>query len=173
MKTLFLLRHCQANQFEENINDHEKKLNEEGLKEAILLSKWFKKNNILLDYIVASSAKRTLETANIVFSNMKDKINKKKELYLCSHNEVIGEFKSLDNYINNAVVVGHEPSISESLKFLIFNTRPDLNYVINSLYPTGALAILHFSIKSWKELDSKTGVLDAFITPNYLEKNAE
>ena len=33
-------------------------------------------------------------------------------------------------------------------------------------------SILHFSIKSWNELDEKTGTLDAFITPLYLEKNA-
>ena len=171
MKTLFLLRHCQTNQFEENINDHEKKLNEKGVKEANLLNKWFNNNNMLLDHIISSSAARTLETANIVFSNMEDRINKRKKLYLCSYTEVIKELRSLDNYINNAVIVGHEPSISESLKFLIFNTRPDLVYVTSSLYPTGALSIIHFNIKNWNDLDEKTGVLDAFITPNYLEKN--
>ncbi|MAJ24597.1 MAG: hypothetical protein CMP36_03710 [Rickettsiales bacterium] len=171
MKTLFLLRHCEANQFEENTNDYEKKLNVRGIEEARLLSKWFDDNNILSDYILSSSAARTLETSNIIFSKIKDKIHKRKELYLCSYTEIIRELKALDNNINKVALIGHEPSISESLKYLIFNSRPDLDYVAKSLYPTGAISIIHFSIKNWAELDEKTGILDAFITPHYLEKN--
>ncbi len=37
MKTLFLLRHCEANQFDEKTTDHNKELNEKGKNEAILL----------------------------------------------------------------------------------------------------------------------------------------
>ena len=69
MKNLFLLRHCEAYHFEENKSDHEKQLNENGRKSARLLKNWFEKNDIVLDYILTSSANRTLTTANIIFSN--------------------------------------------------------------------------------------------------------
>ena len=171
MKTLFLLRHCEAYQFEENKTDHDKKLNENGKKSAELLNRWFKKSNIIIDHILVSSAVRTLTTANIIFSNIRSKMHEKKELYLCDYKEIIKELGLLDNSFNNVMVIGHEPSISESLKFLISYCRPDLNYVTNSLYPTGGLSILNFSIKNWHEIDEKTGILDAFITPDYLKKN--
>ena len=66
--------------------------------------------------------------------------------------------------------MGHEPSISESLKFLISYCRPDLEYVPKSLYPTGGLSVINFNITNWNKIDEKTGILDAFITPQYLEE---
>ena len=171
LKNLFLLRHCEANHFEENKSDFEKQLNENGEKEAKLLKNWFDKNNIILDHILVSSANRTSKTANIIFENFKKKIIEKKDLYLCSYKEVVRELKLLDNKFDNVIIIGHEPSISESLKFLTSYTRPDLEYVINSLYPTGGLAVLNLNISNWNLIDEKTGVLDAFITPAYIKEN--
>ena len=170
MKNLFLLRHCEANNFEEKKSDHEKQLNENGRKCAKLLKNWFEKNNIVLDYILTSSANRTLTTANIIFSDYENKIYQKKELYLCDYKEILKEIKILDNNFNSVIIVGHEPSISESLKFLISYCRPDLEYVAKSLYPTGGLSIINFNVTNWNEIEEKTGILDAFITPQYLEE---
>ena len=170
MKNLFLLRHCEAYHFEENKSDHEKQLNENGRKCARLLKNWFKKNNIVLDYILTSSANRTLTTANIIFSNYENKIYQKKELYLCDYKDILKELKILDNKLNSVIIVGHEPSISESLKFLISYCRPDLAYVTKSFYPTGGLSVINFNITNWNKIEEKTGILDAFITPHYLEE---
>ena len=170
MKNLFLLRHCEAYHFEENKSDHEKQLNENGRKCARLLKNWFENNKIVLDYILTSTANRTLTTANIIFSNYENKIYQKKELYLCDYNEILKELKILDNNFNSVIIVGHEPSISESLKFLISYCRPDLEYVTKSLYPTGGLSVINFNITNWNKIDEKTGILDAFITPHYLEE---
>ena len=170
MKNLFLLRHCEANHFEENKSDHEKQLNDNGRKCARLLKNWFEKNDIVLDYILTSSANRTLTTANIIFGNYENKIYQKRELYLCDYKEILEELKILDNNFNSVIIVGHEPSISESLKFLISYCRPDLEYVTKSLYPTGGLSVINFNITNWNKIDEKTGILDAFITPQYLEE---
>ena len=170
MKNLFLLRHCEANHFEENKSDHEKQLNENGRKCARLLKNWFEKNNIVLDYILTSSANRTLTTANIIFSDYENKIYQKKELYLCDYKDILKELKILDNNFNSVIIVGHEPSISESLKFLISYCRPDLEYVTKSFYPTGGLSVINFNITNWNKIEEKTGILDAFITPHYLEE---
>ena len=170
MKNLFLLRHCEAHHFEENKSDHEKQLNENGRKCARLLKNWFEKNDIILDYILTSSANRTFTTANIIFSNYENKICQKKELYLCDSKEILKEVKLLDNNFNSVVIVGHEPSISESLKFLTSYCRPDLEYVAKSLYPTGGLSVINFNVTNWNKIEEKTGILDAFITPQYLEE---
>ena len=170
MKNLFLLRHCEAYNFEENKSDYEKQLNENGRKCARLLKNWFEKNNIVLDYVLTSSANRTLTTANIIFSDYENKIYQKKELYLCDYKDILKELKILDNNFNSVIIVGHEPSISESLKFLISYCRPDLEYVTKSFYPTGGLSVINFNITNWNKIEEKTGILDAFITPHYLEE---
>ena len=170
MKNLFLLRHCEAYHFEENKSDHEKQLNDNGRKCARLLKNWFEKNNIVLDYVLTSSANRTLTTANIIFGNYENKIYQKRELYLCDYKEILEELKILDNNFNSVIIVGHEPSISESLKFLISYCRPDLEYVTKSQYPTGGLSVINFNIINWNKIEEKTGILDAFITPHYLEE---
>ena len=170
MKNLFLLRHCEAYHYEENKSDHEKQLNDNGRKCARLLKNWFEKNNIVLDYILTSSANRTLTTANIIFGNYENKIYQKRELYLCDYKEILEELKILDNNFNSVIIVGHEPSISESLKFLISYCRPDLAYVTKSFYPTGGLSVINFNITNWNKIEEKTGILDAFITPHYLEE---
>ena len=170
MKNLFLLRHCEANNFEEKKSDHEKQLNENGRKCAILLKNWFEKNDIALDHIITSSANRTFTTASIIFSNYENKIYQKKELYLCDYKEILKVLKLLDNNFSSVVIVGHEPSISESLKFLTSHCRPDLEYVTESLYPTGGLSVINFNVTNWNKIEEKTGILDAFITPQYLEE---
>ena len=170
MKNLFLLRHCEAYHYEENKSDHEKQLNDNGRKCARLLKNWFEKNDIVLDYILTSSANRTLTTANIIFSDYENKIYQKKELYLCDYKDILKELKILDNNFNSVIIVGHEPSISESLKFLISYCRPDLAYVTKSFYPTGGLSVINFNITNWNKIEEKTGILDAFITPHYLEE---
>jgi len=170
LKNLFLLRHCEAYHFEENKSDHEKQLNDNGRKCARLLKNWFEKNNIVLDYVLTSSANRTLTTANIIFSDYENKIYQKKELYLCDYKDILKELKILDNNFNSVIIVGHEPSISESLKFLISYCRPDLEYVTKSFYPTGGLSVINFNITNWNKIEEKTGILDAFITPHYLEE---
>ncbi len=171
MKKLFLIRHCEANQFEENTADHEKKLNDNGLEDAQKLNEWFTKNDIKLDTIYSSSAIRTTETANLVFNKYIDKIKTKDSLYLCSKTEIIKLLKGLDEKILDVALIGHEPSTSECLKYLIGSFRPDLEKVISFPYPAGGVAIIYFNIKEWIELDEKTGILDAFITPAYLKNN--
>ncbi len=171
MKRVFLLRHCEAHQFQDETSDYEKGLNEVGMKDSHILNKWFDDNRISLDCIIVSSAYRTVQTAKNVFLNHKEKIREKKSLYLCNTAEVISELKSLNDTFTDIALIGHEPSISESLKYLIINYRADLSYALNNPYPTGGLAIIHFDLVSWKEIDEKTGILDAFITPSYLVEN--
>jgi len=111
LKNLFLLRHCEAYHFEENKSDHEKQLNENGRQCARLLKNWFEKNNIVLDYILTSSANRTLTTANIIFSNYENKIYQKKELYLCDYKEILKEKITQDNQITEYMLANLVPKL--------------------------------------------------------------
>ena len=170
MKIIFLLRHASANQLQENLEDHEKVLNNEGKKQSELIAKWLKENNFSIDCIRSSTAKRAMETSKIVFDYLKIPIACEKALYLCSSTEIIDLLKNLDDQMNSIAVVGHEPSISETLKLLVGDVRPDLETKIKEAYPTGGLSIINLNIEKWVELKEKEGTLDAFLEPEDLEK---
>ena len=172
MKTLLLFRHAAANHFEENIEDHEKKLNNEGRKESLELASWLDKSQINVDRIYSSTAKRAITTAETLFKNKKSIFSERK-LYLCDYLVILNLIKNQSEHIKDLAIVGHEPSLSETLNFLVGHTRPDLNFFYNNVYPTAGLAILNFNEFTWKKIDQKTGTLDAFVTPSYLEKYNE
>ncbi len=168
MKTLLLFRHAATNHFEENIDDHEKNLNQEGKKEANNLAIWLKKSLITVDKVLVSTAVRASSTAKILFKEHKN-IYSESELYLCDYLTVLNLMKKQEKSINNLAIIGHEPSLSESLKFLVGHARPDLKSIQNNPYPTSGLAIINFNVVSWKKIEQKYGILDAFVTPKYLE----
>ena len=172
MKNLLLFRHAAANHFQENIEDHEKELNEEGRKESSKLASWLDKSQINIDKVYSSTAKRATTTAEILFKNKKSIFSERK-LYLCDYLVILKLIKNQSENITDLAIVGHEPSLSETLNFLIGHTRPDLNFFYNNVYPTAGLAIINFNVFSWKKIDQKTGILDAFVTSSYLESYNE
>ena len=172
MKVVFLIRHASANHFQENTDDHEKSINKQGELQSENIFKWIKKNDIKIDKIFSSTAKRAVETSNIIFSDRNIPLEFKKDLYLCSRIEVINLIKNLENNLENVVIIGHEPSMSETLKFLVGDTRPDLKNVVSQpAYPTGGVAIINLKIENWSNLSKQEGTLDAFLIPEELNGN--
>jgi len=170
LKIVFLIRHASANHFEENIDDHEKGINKQGTLQSENIFKWIKKNDIKIDKIFSSTAKRAVETGNIVFGNKNRPIELKKDLYLCSSKEIIDLIKNLESNLENVAIIGHEPSMSETLKFLVGDARPDLKNVLSQLaYPTGSVAIVNLKIENWSQLSKQEGTLDAFLIPEELD----
>ena len=173
LKTLLLLRHATVNHFDENIEDHEKELNKDGEKESSQLANWLEKSDVKIDKIFSSSAKRALSTAKILFQNQKN-FFEDNLLYLCDCLVILNLIKKQSKDVNNLAIIGHEPSLSETLKILVGNARPDLHYYRDMVFPTAGLAIINFNVLAWDKIDERSGTLDAFITTEYLlEQNAK
>ena len=168
MKTLLLFRHAATNQFVDNIEDHEKELNEEGKRESLQLADWIRKNQIEVDKVFSSSAKRATSTAKILFKSNLDFIIES-ALYLCDFLVMLKIIRGQTNNISSLAIVGHEPSLSETLNFLVGNSRPDLVSFKKKSYPTAGLAIINFNVFSWDKIIERSGVLDAFVTSEYLD----
>ena len=161
-----LLRHASANiKGFSHDEDHQKPLDDHGKSDNKNLSIWLKKKKIEIDLVVSSNATRALETADLVFSDLNVKVEKNAELYLCGYEEIYSIIKSLNNDVNNLVIVGHEPSISVSMKLLVGKMRPDLKKILDIPYPTCAMAFIYFNKISWKDLEERDGILEALLTP--------
>tara|TARA_B100000902_G_C26863708_1_gene694245 strand:+ start:64 stop:582 length:519 start_codon:yes stop_codon:yes gene_type:complete len=168
-----LLRHASAEpQGYNQEEDHEKPLDEQGKLDCKKLSDWLKKSFLDFDLVISSDAIRALQTSSLVFDPLNISVKKNDLFYLCSYEEILKYIKNLDNNISNIVVVGHEPSMSETMRELVSSVRPDLENYLKSAYMPCTMSFIYFNKKNWNELEKGDGLLEAYISPKILnEKN--
>ena len=149
MKNLLLLRHAKSLKGDLNLQDFDRPLNDIGLAQVSVLTNLFKDHNIVPDYILSSSSKRTSQTAQILADQLKFKGEFKwlDELYEAACSDYIRALKNLPDASRDVLLVGHNPTHEE---FLYIMTGQ------NQLLSTGAVAIIELPINHWKELTDRT-----------------
>src|SRR5689334_8378945 len=152
MKTLYLIRHAKSPKDIE-AKDIDRPLTERGIHDITGIANDLLKKKVSADRIVTSPALRTYGTALIVARILKYNFNEivlKKNLYDSSEKEYLNEIVLTDDKINSLVIVGHDPSISETLSTLV-KQRIDM--------PTSSAACIQFNITSWQKIRSETAQL--------------
>ena len=169
-----LLRHASAEiEGFNHKDDHEKPLDKKGIIDCKNLSEWLKKSFLDFDLVISSNANRALQTSRLVFEPLNISIQQNAIFYLCSYEEIFKSIKSLDDNISNVVVVGHEPSMSETLRELVGSTRPDLRNFLKSSYLPCTISFIHCNKKYWKQIEKGDGLLEAYISPKIFNENNE
>ena len=115
MKRLYVVRHAEASWDNKFLSDYERPLKQEGIKDAQQIGAYLNSKKYNPNCVLYSSAKRTTETAEIIYNILKDNsidfINNKL-LYESSVNEILQILRSLNNNYNSILIVGHNPSIT-------------------------------------------------------------
>ncbi|HXL99095.1 MAG TPA: histidine phosphatase family protein [Rhizomicrobium sp.] len=172
MKRLLLLRHAKAVRDSAD-GDHERELNARGRANAATLGAFLQKSGLAPDLVLCSTAKRTVETWELVAEELglAAKVEFLDALYLASA-------KKIQTIVRNAaggtlLVIAHNPGIEECAAELARKSAMDDEAArldnLRQKYPTCALAVLEFEIAGWKELAPSSGVLAAFVRPKDLE----
>ena len=169
MKTLLLFRHSDAENNSLDKRDHDRILSSKGKEDSILIKHWLQKSELTVNKVFVSSANRTKATAESIFCDHRELIIIKPELYLCSKKELINFLHEVDDNLEIIAIIGHEPSISESLNELVGSYRPDLKDVMKGEYPTSGLSVIIFNTSSWKKIFPRDGTLDAFKSPEMIK----
>ena len=169
-----LLRHASAeiDGFNQE-HDREKPLDDIGKTDCINLSNWLKKSYLDFDLVITSDATRALQTSSLVFEPLNVLIKRNPSFYLCNYEEIFQSVRGLDNDIRNVVIVGHEPSMSETMRELVGATRPDLNNFLTIPYMPCTMSFIHFNKEYWKEIKQGDGLLEAYMSPKILNENNE
>ncbi|HAJ98548.1 MAG TPA: hypothetical protein DCM62_00840 [Bacteroidales bacterium] len=115
MKTIALMRHGKAAQSSENNADMSRVLTKAGRIESLEMGKWMKKQGFVPNFIIASPALRTHETATILaeyFALDTQEILLDRRLYEASTDDLLEVISELPDSKDNVLLVGHNPSLT-------------------------------------------------------------
>ena len=120
MKKIIIIRHAKSD-WETGVSDFDRSLNIRGLKAASYLSTVLKRMQVTPGYVICSPSKRTSETATLLLKQLFDvkKIDYQESIYNATFFEIFKLITSdLDDTIENLVIVGHNPGVSELVEYL-------------------------------------------------------
>jgi len=112
MKYLLTMRHGKA-EHHPGVNDFERQLVDIGQLQAKDAALALKAQSMFPDWILSSTARRALETAEIVQHEFagKAELIPEASLYLCSVEDIIDVCHIVPAQVNRLMIVGHNPSI--------------------------------------------------------------
>lgn len=147
-RTLIVMRHAKTESQAFGQEDYDRNLVESGKADALKMGELLTNKDFLPQQIIASRAKRTQQTAEIIAQQLnydKNNIQLLQNLYLCDSRTLANVIENLDNSIQCCMVIAHNPGVSE----FVF----DINRAaISTSLPTSGMAVFSFVSDTWQDL---------------------
>lgn len=146
MKTLYLLRHGQA-ESKEGQPDVERNLTETGKKQALLTGEKLLKEGLRPDIILSSHANRAYQTAQIVAQTLTYPVKNiaiEQEIYHSDQESLLDIIKRQDNKYASVMIAGHNPTITYIAQILSKNQKHEM--------PTAGVLVLQCASGIWEDI---------------------
>jgi phosphohistidine phosphatase len=160
MKRLLLVRHAKASKDDPRLADADRPLTERGERDAAEMGRRITRRGPHPDSIVASPARRALETAKVIARELDfpwRQIRQDPRIYEAEADELLEVVRDLDGGVEIALLVGHNPGFSELAQLLAKDFHEDL--------PTCGAVVLEFAADTWRGVRRGGGRLLAFDSP--------
>ncbi len=164
MLTLYLVRHGKSSWSRPLLRDHDRPLSRRGRDASKLIADYVNQSLPLPGLVLASTAARTLETAEVLAARWTPSppVVADSSLYLATPAEMLKRIRSVTD-ARVLMLVGHNPGTAE-LGQLLAGDRS----AFGAKFPTGALAAISFAVDDWALADLGDGQLKAFVQPRDL-----
>jgi phosphohistidine phosphatase len=164
MKTLFLLRHAKAENGSPASPDSDRALNDRGTKEAEAVGTLIRKQNLVLDLVLSSSAKRARDTTELVLASGKQAVDVRYDQRIYDAgplllSEVVSQ---IEDRRSSVLLVGHNPGIEELMQLLTGRVEH---------MATGTLAKIDLNADRWNQALEEKGSLDWIVKPKELAED--
>lgn len=145
MKTLLILRHAKSDWGDPSLEDHDRPLNARGKRDAPRMGELLRRQNLLPDLILCSTAKRARQTVKLLTeaAGYTGEVSYLESLYAAPPSAYLKACAGLPEEIQTVMVVGHNPGLEELLAGLSGE---------HLALPTAALAEVELPIARWQEL---------------------
>ncbi|MGO4451430.1 histidine phosphatase family protein [Phyllobacterium sp. TAF24] len=166
MLRLMLLRHAKSD-WPDGIDDHDRPLAERGRQASPLMAEYMAQEGLLPDLAIVSTARRTMETWELVRPALAHEIDWREEarIYEAPARVIVDIVRSTEPAIQSLLIIGHNPGLHDVALQLIGNGKEADLARLRLKYPTAGLVVIDFKAKSWSDLPEQSGKLDRFVTP--------
>jgi phosphohistidine phosphatase len=170
-KRLILLRHAKSSWDDPSLADFDRPLSNRGRKAAPLVGAYLGRHGLVPGLVLTSSARRTVETLDLVSAGWQTKptVRKLKSLYLAMPREMLRRVQAIGHEPDCVMLVGHNPGIADLANWLCSHGKADQRAGLARKFPTGAIAAIEFDVEDWGDVDAETGHLIDFATPKQIE----
>lgn len=171
MKTLTLLRHAKSGWDDPVARDFDRPLNAKGRKAAQVMGRHMKTGGLAFDHIVASPARRVVETIAEVAAGYGAPIDPAwdKRLYLASSATLLDVARETPAEADRLLMIGHNPGLEDFVLMLLAGGEPALVTAAEEKYPTATIAELTFDVDHWADVAAAAGTLTRFVRPRDLD----
>lgn len=174
MNYLTLIRHAKSSWDDASLDDHDRPLNERGLRSAPMVGRFLARTYLgangvpaLLprpDRLATSTALRAKHTAEIIAAELRAPAPVTDQgLYLADPKTLLQIVRGFSDRWRHVMIFGHNPGISDFAARLL--KRHDIEEM-----PTCAVALLELPWESWSETTWDEARLIGYITPKLIEK---
>jgi phosphohistidine phosphatase len=160
VKRLIIVRHAKAARAEPRGEDFDRPLAPRGEGDAVEMGRRLARGKSHPDAIVTSPAERALSTARLVARELDfpwDEIRTDKSIYLANVGSLLDVVRGLDNSAELALLVGHNPGVSELARSLVKDFAQEL--------PTTAVVAIDLPADSWAGVRRGSGSLRSYDYP--------
>jgi phosphohistidine phosphatase len=170
MPRLLLLRHAKSSWDDAEVDDFDRPLNSRGRRSAPLMGRHCAQHNLVPQAILCSAARRTRETLSGLIPYLAGDIDIRilRDLYMTSQDRHLDHIRGLSDASRTAMLIGHNPTMQDLAVRLIGSGNPSLIAEIEDKFPTAAVAVIDFDLRTWREVADKTGRVVAFFRPREL-----
>ena len=173
-KTLILMRHSKSSWDNSYKDDFDRPLNSRGRENAQMVAKHIHSWGFKPELTLCSSALRCKQTLELIIPYFPKKMHIRylDELYLAPEKAILEIIKSIKLSIDQMLVIGHNPGLSDLSQSLIYSSNKKNDYFETQQFPTSAASIFEMSINNWVNFNLSESKIIDFVTPkNLMEKN--
>jgi phosphohistidine phosphatase len=164
MKTVLLLRHAKAENGSASSPDLERALNDRGKKEAQAVGTSIQEQNLRLDLVLSSTARRARETTELVLASASLAVDVRydQRIYEAGPLRLLEVVSQIEEGRSSVLLVGHNPGIEELLQLLTGRLER---------MATGTLAKIDLKAAGWSKVVEEKGSLDWIVKPKELAED--
>jgi phosphohistidine phosphatase len=170
MKRLVLLRHAKSSWDDPSLSDHARPLSPRGRRAAPAIAAHLRDLDVFPEVVHCSTSERTRETLRLALEHLGTPYTEfDASLYLASAGELLGSVHAIDDAVDTAMLIGHNPGMHALAAGLTGSAAtPESLDRLDRKFPTAAVAVLEFDVRSWRDVDRESGHLIFFVRPRDL-----
>lgn len=166
MRRLMLLRHAKSS-WPADTADRDRPLATRGREAAPAMGRYLADELLFPDLVLISPARRTQETWELVRPMLPERPATQTEprIYEAPSGQLLEVVQAVEPTVKTLLMIGHNPGFEELAGRLAGHGDRYAAARLSQKYPTCGLAVLDFDVEDWRDVTSRAGRLDRFVTP--------